>query len=147
MKSNICSPQKKHCTHTFTVILFLIAKIWEQPKQLSTDLKLWHVHNTECVCIVSLSCPGSSAPGIFPARILKCVAISYARGSSQPRDWTHLFLHLLPAGRFFIAEPRRLPWVPCLYCYCIAFSNKKEWTDTHYMWVNLRNLMLSLRSH
>ena len=32
--------------------------------------------------------PGSSVHGIFQVRILEWVAISSARGSSQPRDWT-----------------------------------------------------------
>ena len=30
--------------------------------------------------------PGSSVPGILQARTLEWVAISYSRGSSQPRD-------------------------------------------------------------
>ena len=34
------------------------------------------------------SLPGSSVPGISQARILKCVAISFFRGSSQPKDQT-----------------------------------------------------------
>ena len=34
--------------------------------------------------------PSSSVHGIFQARILKRVAISYTRGSSKPRDWTHI---------------------------------------------------------
>ena len=34
--------------------------------------------------------PGSSVHGIFWARILKWVAICFFRGSSQPRDWTHV---------------------------------------------------------
>ena len=34
--------------------------------------------------------PGSSAHGIFQARILECIAISSSRGSSQFRDWTHI---------------------------------------------------------
>ena len=34
--------------------------------------------------------PGSSVHGIFQARILKSVAISYCRGFSQPRDQTHI---------------------------------------------------------
>ena len=38
------------------------------------------------------SLPASSAQGTFQARILEWVAISFSRGSSQPRDWT---LHLL----------------------------------------------------
>ena len=32
------------------------------------------------------SLPGSSIHGIFQARILEWVAISFSRGSSQPRD-------------------------------------------------------------
>ena len=34
--------------------------------------------------------PASSVPGIFLARILEWVAIFYSRGSSWPRDWTHV---------------------------------------------------------
>ena len=43
--------------------------------------------------------PGSSVHGILQARILEWVAISFSRGSSQPRDRTH-FYHA--AGRLFI---------------------------------------------
>ena len=34
--------------------------------------------------------PGSSTHVIFQARILEQVIASYSRGSSQPRDWTHV---------------------------------------------------------
>ena len=34
--------------------------------------------------------PGSSVHGIFQARVLEWVAISFSRGSSQPRDWTRV---------------------------------------------------------
>ena len=34
--------------------------------------------------------PGSSVRGSFQARILEWVAIAYFRGSSRPRDWTHI---------------------------------------------------------
>ena len=34
--------------------------------------------------------PGSFVHGILQARILEWVAISYARGSSRPSDWTHI---------------------------------------------------------
>ena len=34
--------------------------------------------------------PGSSVHRIFQARILEWVAIFYSRGSSWPRDWTHI---------------------------------------------------------
>ena len=50
-----------------------------------------------CVCVCAQSCltlcnlmycspPGSSSHGIFEARILERIAISYSRGSSPPRD-------------------------------------------------------------
>ena len=44
------------------------------------------------------SLPGSSAHGILQARILEWVAISFFRGSSQPRTWTRVS-HI--AGGFF----------------------------------------------
>ena len=52
-----------------------------------------------CVCAqlcptlcntMDCSLPGSSVYRTFQARILKLVAISYSRGSSRPRDWTHV---------------------------------------------------------
>ena len=49
-----------------------------------------------------LSLPGSSVRGIFQARILERVAISLSRGSSQPRDWTHISC---TGSRFFTTEP------------------------------------------
>ena len=36
------------------------------------------------------SLPGSSIHGIFQARILEWVAISFSRRSSRPRDWTRI---------------------------------------------------------
>jgi len=36
------------------------------------------------------SLPGASVHGIFQARILEQVAISYSRGSSQLKDLTHI---------------------------------------------------------
>ena len=46
--------------------------------------------------------PGSYIHGIFQARILEWVAISFSRGSSQPRDRNHVSCI---AGRFFTTEP------------------------------------------
>ena len=48
-------------------------------------LTLWDP--TDC------SLPGSSVHGIFQARILEWVAISFSRGSSRPRDRTRVSLH------------------------------------------------------
>ena len=47
---------------------------------------------------VDCSLPGSCVHRISQARILEWVAISFSRGSSQPRDWTWVFF---TAGRFF----------------------------------------------
>ena len=55
------------------------------------------------VCSVTQSCPtlcdhmdcslrGASVHGIFQARTLEWVAVSFSRRSSQPRDWTWSFL-------------------------------------------------------
>ena len=49
--------------------------------------------------------PGSSFHGIFLARILEWVAISFCRGSSQPRDQTQVSHISCIAGKLFIAEP------------------------------------------
>ena len=65
-----------------------------------------------CVCTDAQSCPalcdpmdcsppGSSVHGIFQARILELVALSYSRGSSRPRDWTHISVSPALAGQFF----------------------------------------------
>ena len=37
---------------------------------------------------VDCSLPGSSVNGIFQARVLEWVAVSFSKGSSLPRDWT-----------------------------------------------------------
>ena len=58
--------------------------------------------------------PGSSAHGIFPARILQWVAIPFSQGSSQPRDET---MSSALAGRFFYhwatwEAPQSTQWAP-----------------------------------
>ena len=47
------------------------------------------------------SLPGSSAHGIFQARILEGVAISYSRGSSQPSNRTQVF-RVFCTGRWIL---------------------------------------------
>ena len=52
---------------------------------------LWPMHMCVLNCFtlfdpMEYSPPGYSVHGILPARILKCVAVSYPRESSQPRD-------------------------------------------------------------
>ena len=43
------------------------------------------------LCNTTVSLPGSPVHGILQARILEWVAISSSRGSSQPRDRTHVY--------------------------------------------------------
>ena len=52
------------------------------------------------------SLPDSSVHRILQARILEWVTISLSKGSSQPRDWTHISCI---AGRFFTTEPLERP--------------------------------------
>ena len=51
--------------------------------------------------------PGSSVYRIFWARIVQWIAISFSRGSSQPRNWTKVSCI---AGRFFTYWARREAW-------------------------------------
>ena len=71
-------------------------------------VQLSHPYSSEVVqsCLtlcdpVDCSLLGSSVHGIFQARVLEWVAISFCRGSSQPRDWTHLSNVSCITGRFF----------------------------------------------
>ena len=55
----------------------------------------------------------SSVHGVFQVRILKGVAISFSKGSSQPRDRTHVFF----TGR----------WIQCDYIYTkFLFTDLKK---------------------
>ena len=60
---------------------------------LNTDcfIKWSHAHSCPTLCdLMDCSLPGSSVHGIFQARILEWVAISFSRRSSWPRDWTRV---------------------------------------------------------
>ena len=63
---------------------------------------------------------GSSVHGIFQARILECVAICYSRGSSQPREQTHISCLLPWQADSLPLEP------PGKASYCLSVSLKKE---------------------
>ena len=55
------------------------------------------------------SLPGSSVNGIFQARILEWVAISSSRGSSRPRDRTHIF-YIYLIGRWIFNHCATWGW-------------------------------------
>ena len=61
-----------------------------------STFSIWYIvlcaqsHLTACI-LVDCSLLGSSLRGISLVTILEWVSISFSRGSSQPRDWTHIF--------------------------------------------------------
>ena len=67
------------------------------------------------------SLPGFSIRGIFQARILECIAISFSRKSSQPRDWTQVSCTV---GRRFAVWAREV----CVVNYC--YNLKGRWAQT-----------------
>ena len=75
-----------------------------------------------CLCVCAQSClnlcnpmdcslPGSSVHEIFQAKILEWVAISSSRGSSWPRDWTHVSWFSC-IGKWILYHCA--PWFKCL---------------------------------
>ena len=98
------------------------------------------------------SLPGSSVHGIFQARVLEWVAISFSRGSSQPRDRTRVsciagrcFYHLSHKGNQ--KDMRKEKIVLSLFSYTCIFWN---FTSIHYFYkINTvknrrKNLRISL---
>ena len=89
-----------------------------------------------CWCLVSRLCsilcnpldcslPGSSVQEILQTRILEWVAISFPRGSFQPRDWTCVSYVSCTAGRFFT-------------CWAPGEAKIQRYQDTkiRYFWIN-----------
>ena len=109
--------QKEINYHIFSKLSFFIVQIHSWPPKLIYLLLLknllkWYMHRKKAKVSVSQSCltlcdpmdcsrPGSSVRGIFQARILEWLAISFSGGSSQPRDWTRISLVCCIAGRIF----------------------------------------------
>ena len=62
------------------------------------------------------STPGSSVHGILQARILEWVSTSFSRGSSWPRDQTHVSYVPWIAGKFFTTEPSGKPLALLTIC-------------------------------
>jgi len=65
------------------------------------------------------SLPGSSVHGVLLARVLEWVVMPSSRGSSWPRDWTHVSLCLL---HWHMGS---LPWAPAgKPCWCKTSAKK-----------------------
>ena len=121
-------------TPIFIVLLWIIAKIWEQPMCLSMDegiKKTWYINThthththalQSCLTLcdpTDCSLPGSSVLGILQTRILEWVAVPSAPGFSWPRYWTHLLCLLhWQAGSLPLAPPRK-PACVCTHTVCV----------------------------
>ena len=73
--------------------------------------------------------PGFSIHGIFQARVLEWVAISFSRGSSQPRNWTRVSCI---AGRHFTiwATRESVLWIrwPKDWSFSFSISSSNEYS-------------------
>ena len=89
---------------------------------------------TLSVCLLAQSCPtlcdlmdcsppGSSVHGIFEAKILGWIAISYSRGSSRSRDQPMSLANPALAGRFFTTTPPGRHIFLILYTYMLFLLN------------------------
>ena len=103
--------------------------LWLGGAAFSEKMKKWSEVTQLCPTLCNprdFSLPGSSVHGIFQAKILEWVAISFSRGSSQPRDRTQVS-HT--AGRLFTVwatrEALRKPWfifMAHVYTICIYWG-------------------------
>ena len=71
----------------------------------------------------TLTCQAPLSMGFSQARILEWVAIPFSRGSSWPRDQTHISCL---AGKFFTTEP---PGKPNFFFFCLSILHK--WSQSH----------------
>ena len=110
---------KKEREQTFYVFLF----------SLLSSVMSEHFLETRRIMSVKLvqSCPtlcdpmGYTVHGFLHARILEWVAVSFPRGSSQPKDRTQVSHR---ADRFFTSEP---PGKPVTYFICFSFPYIIPW--------------------
>ena len=83
----------------------------------------FNLHAQSCPALGnSLDCslPGYSVHGIFSAKILKQVAISFSRGSSQPRN--PICVSCIASG-FFTAEPQGTPF---FFLFFFSYAHVKK---------------------
>ena len=103
---------------------------FQQKERLLRGLGMW------CNCLVTKPCstlcdpvdcstPGSSVHGISQARILQWFAISFSRGSSQPRDGTCVSYI---AGTFLRCRRILYHWITRKALYYLINGNNLIWT-------------------
>ena len=83
-------------------------------------------HVRLCVNPWTVALPSFSVHGIFQARILEWVAISFSRRSSRPRDWTQVS-HIV--GRRFTIWATILHWF-IVNEWCVHFVEQQSQSGT-----------------
>ena len=123
------------CSHQIKFILpFMEERTHESLHSFSLSVCLCVCASCPTLCdSIDCSLLGSTVHEIFQARILEWVAISFSRGSSQPRDGTRIscyLLHrLLYQDGFFTTAP---PWI-----------KKNEAVTFGTAWLDLVNIILT----
>ena len=87
------TPEPEDVPHQETIVTYGGHGIWNSCLAKTSSLRNLYVSAQSCRILCNpISCgpPGSPVHGILQARILEWVAISSSRGSSQPRDQTHI---------------------------------------------------------
>ena len=82
-------------------------------------------HSSNC------SLPRSSVHGIFQARVLEWVAMSFSRGSSWPRDWTWVFC--IVGRRFTVWATREVHEKIFVIFWQLKWPNNNIVTITSFM--------------
>ena len=89
---------------------------------------------------------GSSVHGVSQARIPETVAISFSRGSSQPRDWTHVSCVFCIAGRFFTHWATWEAHIHTCVCIYIYITSMIREVRVHLDFKFWEQMVLCLRS-
>ena len=103
--------------HTFWLIL--LSYVGVGPVSDSSDSEVTQSCPTLCDPM-DCSLSGSSVHGIFQARILEWVAVSFSRGSSQPKDRTRV--SCIASRRFTVWATR---WVSGKTSFCQCRSQRR----------------------
>ena len=156
----LLSPQYLSVQHLLAHLILTTILVWVLTFHMRRVSHRWVTHWTEmtqhtsaCVKAQSLQSfsnrlqpygmqpVGTSVHGLFQARTLEWVVMSFSRGSSQPGDQTWVSCSSFIAGRFFMVELSSNPSslaleylllasaLHCLFCY--QKGRKKSTPETH----------------
>ena len=98
-------------------------------------LVIWSEVAQSCLTLcdpMDYSLPGSSLHGIFQARVLEWVAISFSRGSFPPRDWPCISCISSTGRRILNHWTTREPIIK-QYNTILSFVRSPDYTKTNYL--------------